>query len=253
MPFIRKYDHLFFDLDNTLWDFDVNARLAMQQAVTTLKLNDQIGNFDSFFTFFEQTNNSLWEAYRNREIRQSELVLRRFEIMIGNFGLTGINPEKFNDMYLRLMPAYNHLVDGAVETLDYLRDKGYQMHIITNGLSEVQQRKVKSSDLAPYFEKIFVSEDINIPKPDKRIFQHALINCNAKKNKSMMIGDTWETDIVGARQTGIDHIFFIRNEKKSDTPPENEIQSLENNKFSSTSPFKSYYNIKKLTNLKQIL
>jgi len=253
MPLIRKYDHLFFDLDNTLWDFDINARLALQQAITNLNLKGQITDFSLFFTFFEQTNNSLWEAYRKQEIRQSELVLKRFEIIIDHFGLSGISPGNLNDQYLQLMPEYNHLVDGALETLDYLKAEGYHLHIITNGLSEVQSKKVKNSSLAPYFKKIFASEDVNAPKPDKRIFRYALMNCNAKKSRSMIIGDTWETDILGARQMGLDHVFFIKNGKTTSAPLKNTIQPHKNNKFSATAPFKNYYSIEKLTTLKQIL
>jgi len=253
MPLIRKYDHLFFDLDNTLWDFDINARLALRQAVTNLNLNGQITDFSLFFTFFEQTNNNLWEAYRKQEIRQAELVLKRFEILIDHFGLSCVSPENINNQYLSLMPEYNHLVDGAIETLDYLKGEGYHLHIITNGLSTVQNEKVKKSGLAPYFKKVFASEDINAPKPDKRIFRYALMNCNAKKSKSMVIGDTWETDIAGARQMGMDHVFFIKNEKKAMMPPKNAIQSRENNKSSTTAPFKNYYSIEKLIMLKQIL
>lgn len=253
MPLIRKYDHLFFDLDNTLWDFDINARLAMQQAVANLNLHEQITDFSLFFSFFEQTNNNLWEAYRKQEIRQSELLLKRFEIIIGHFGLSGITPENFNDRYLTLMPAYNNLVEGAIEILDYLKLEGYHLHIITNGLHEVQQRKVRNSALSPYFERIFASEEIHAPKPDKRIFQYALMNCNAKKSKSMIIGDNWETDIVGARQMGIDYIFFIKDEKKGTSIPEICTVPAEKNKLSPAPPVKNYYSIKKLVNLKQIL
>jgi putative hydrolase of the HAD superfamily len=112
---------------------------------------------------------------------------------------------------------------------------------------------VKKSGLAPYFKKVFASEDINAPKPDKRIFRYALMNCNAKKNRSMIIGDTWETDIAGARQMGMDHVFFTKNGKETAIPPKNTIQQYENNKFSATAPFKNYYSIEKLIMLKQIL
>ncbi len=208
---MRKYDHLFFDLDNTLWDFDVNARLALQQALVSLQLEDQITDFGSFYAFFDRINTTLLDAYRNQEITQSQLIRKRFEIIIDHFGLSGTDPEEFNALYLQWMPAFTNLVGGASDTLDYLKSEGYRLHIITNGLSDVQRQKVKNSGLASYFETITVSEDIDAPKPDKRIFQYALMNCNARKNKSLMIGDNWETDIVGAAQMGIDHIFFIKN------------------------------------------
>ncbi|MGV8140156.1 MAG: YjjG family noncanonical pyrimidine nucleotidase [Mangrovibacterium sp.] len=253
MPIIRKYDHLFFDLDNTLWDFDVNARLALQQAIADIGLRSQVPDFNSFFSFFEKTNTNLWEAYRKQEIRQSELVLKRFEIIIDHFGLTGISPETINNRYLHLMPEYNRLVEGAIETLDYLKGEGYHLHIITNGLSAVQNEKVKKSGLAPYFKKVFASEDINAPKPDKRIFRYALMSCNAKKSRSMIIGDSWETDIAGAREMSIDHVLFIKNEKKAIIPPEIQKDTAKNIHLSVSTPRKNYYTIKNLMQLKEIL
>jgi putative hydrolase of the HAD superfamily len=253
MPLIRKYDHLFFDLDNTLWDFDVNARLALEQAVTTLHVKDQVEDVDSFYAFYEQTNSNLWEAYRKGEIRQSELVRKRFGITIDHFGISGVNPEVFNDRYLQLMPAYTRLVDGALETLSYLQSEGYPLHIITNGIREVQQYKVKNSGLAPYIEKIFASEDINAPKPDSRIFRHALMNCHAKKSRSMMIGDTWETDILGAIRMGIDYIFFCKNGKIPPHPQKNEIKQPENINVLSIPPANNTRVIKEITDLRHIL
>lgn len=253
MPLIRKYSHLFFDLDNTLWDFDLNARLALRQATSMLGLNEQIEDFDSFFNYFDRTNAGLWDAYRRKEIRHRELVVKRFEIVIGHFGLSGIKPSDFNELYLRLMPTFTSLVDGAVETLAYLQQEGYQLHIITNGIREVQHYKIKNSGLAPYFSKITVSEDINVPKPDKRIFRQALMTCNAKKSKSMMIGDTWETDIVGAKETGIDYIHFYKNGKIPDDPMKKQPTSEKRSLFFNTSPEKISMSIKNLFDLKQIL
>lgn len=250
---MRKYDHLFFDLDNTLWDFDANARLALQQAVTSLKLEDQVEDFDAFYTFFDQTNAGLWESYRRQEISQSELIRKRFEVIIDHFYLPGTDPEVFNSRYLQFMPGFTNLVEGALETLDYLRSEGYHLHIITNGLSEVQRQKVKNSGLAPYFEWITASEDIHVPKPDKRIFQYALMNCNARKNKSLMIGDNWETDIIGAMQTGIDYIFFVRNGTSKTEFFLNRIKSFDPNRSSSDRTKENCHIIQKLIHLKQIL
>lgn len=253
MPLIRKYDHLFFDLDNTLWDFDVNARLTMQGAVHKLKLQDQITDFISFFNFFDQTNGRLWELYRKQEIRQQELIWKRFDIIIGHFGLTGVKPEDFNRIYLGMMPEFTSLVEGALETLDYLKAEGYQLHILTNGLRHVQEKKVRNSLLSPYFKNIVASEDICIPKPDKRIFRHALMQCNAKKQTSMIIGDTWETDIIGASRMGIDSVFFIKNEEKELLPCIKLAGAPKKYDFPETSPAKNHYLIKKLTDLKEIL
>ncbi|MEL7589157.1 MAG: YjjG family noncanonical pyrimidine nucleotidase [Prolixibacteraceae bacterium] len=253
MPLIRKYSHLFFDLDNTLWDFDLNARLALRQATSMLGLNEQIEDFDSFFNYFDRTNAGLWDAYRRKEIRHRELVVKRFEIVIGHFGLSGIKPSDFNELYLRLMPTFTSLVDGAVETLAYLQQEGYQLHIITNGIREVQHYKIKNSGLAPYFSKITVSEDINVPKPDKRIFRQALMTCNAKKSKSMMIGDTWETDIVGAKEIGMDYIHFCKNQKNLNIPHKYGHAHLEKPLFFNSPPSKNDLSIKSLFTLQTFL
>ena len=219
---MRKYDHLFFDLDHTLWDFDTNSKLAMQQTVSELKLNNQINDFESFFSYYEKINTSLWEAYRNQQIRKPELIKKRFEDTLNHFGILGIDPVAMNDLYLELMPLQVKLFPDVIETLDYLKKKGYQMHIITNGFSEVQRKKIASSGLGPYFTRIFISEEVKYPKPDKRIFQHALKNCNAKKSRSIMIGDSWESDIIGAMNTGISQVVSITNANLKTLPPQAE-------------------------------
>ncbi len=248
----RKYEQLFFDLDHTLWDFETNSRLAMLETVAELKLDARIADFDAFFNHYETVNTKLWEAYRNQEIRKPELIRKRFEETLRHFEITGVDPLDMNECYLRLMPLQKQLYPDVIETLDYLKQRRYQMHIITNGFTEVQHRKIESSGLRQYFDRIFTSEEIQVPKPDKRIFQHALKCCNSKKSKSIMIGDSWDSDILGARRIGISQVFVLKNDNKQLIPPKNEWAELKKHHFENTPPSNTTYIIEKIAHLTKL-
>jgi putative hydrolase of the HAD superfamily len=249
MSFNRKYTHLFFDLDNTLWDFDHNARLAMRDTVEKLKLNKEIPDFDTFYTYYEEVNHQLWEAYRKQEVQKKELITRRFSETLNHFKIGNIDPLDMNELYLRQMANQTTLVEGAPEILRELKQRNFKLQIITNGFREVQLNKLKNSGIAHFFDHVFISEDLNYPKPDIRIFQHAIRSSNAKKEKSIMIGDNWETDIVGARNFGIDQIYF---EKKQQTAPSPLIcppVTLKSNTLPKLHPSQKTFCIEKLTNI----
>ncbi len=249
---MRKYDHLFFDLDNTLWDFDSNSRLALEQTLQKLGINGHV-SFDSFFEYYHQINLKLWESYRKNEVSKAELVQTRFEKPLNHFNIRGIEPLKMNELYLQQMALQTKLIDGAIPTLEYLKSKGYQMHIITNGFKEVQNRKLQTSGLSHYIERVFTSEEVRYPKPDKRIFQHALKSCNAKKTKSLMIGDSWEIDIIGAANAGIKQVFFKNNNKNTSPPPISSTHSSYKIHFHNTRPLSNTFFICKLSELNKML
>ena len=213
---MKKYEQLFFDLDHTLWDFDTNSKLALKQTFEELSVNDQIKDFEAFFSYYQEVNHKLWEAYRNKEIRKPDLIKKRFEDTLSHFDVEGIDPVEMNEQYLELMLLQTKLFPGVIETLQYLKERRYQMHIITNGFTEVQHRKISTSGLDVFFDRVFTSEAVQIPKPDKRIFLHALKCCNSKKKTSIMIGDSWETDILGAKGAGISQVYISKNISISD-------------------------------------
>lgn len=249
----RSFDHLFFDLDNTLWDFDSNSRLAMLETVSQLQLSLQIEDFDSFFEYYETVNSNLWEAYRKKEIRKPELIQKRFEDTLNQFNIDSIDPLKMNEKYLELMPLQTKLFPDVVATLDYLKKRRYQMHIITNGFSEVQHRKIESSGLKPYFSRIFISEEIQAPKPDRRIFEYALTSCNARKSRSLMIGDNWDTDIVGAMNYGISQAYINNSHKVPPTPQKKQRGQSNFHSIEEVTPRYSTYVIEKISHLTKIL
>ncbi|MCD6355027.1 MAG: YjjG family noncanonical pyrimidine nucleotidase [Prolixibacteraceae bacterium] len=204
----KKHTHLFFDLDNTLWDFKKNSEVAMYSTFVHFNLKLQHIAFDQFFEVYSKNNHRLWADYRHKKVGKKELIRKRFQQTFDELGIAKTDPEQMNTFYLHEMPKQNILIEGALETLDYLKSKKYLMFIITNGFMEVQYKKLKNSGLSPFFQKVFISEDIKAPKPNYEIFEYAIKSANAPKTKSLMIGDDWESDILGALNFGIDAIYL---------------------------------------------
>ena len=217
----KKYTHLFFDLDNTIWDFNANSYDALQVALDRLELLDPIGSYDDFFKIYSDVNEKLWEQYRQGSMTKKVLSVQRFEESFEKHGTPlPKGGASVNETYLSEMPLQTRLVDGARELLDHLHGK-YEMSVITNGFKEVQYDKIKKSGLSKYFRKIFISEEIGAQKPDKLIFEYAVKSMNAKKKKSLMIGDSWDADIVGAMNFGIDQVYFSPKLEITDLSPTN--------------------------------
>jgi putative hydrolase of the HAD superfamily len=208
---MRKYEFLFFDLDNTLWDFSANSKVALKQTLEERNLISHLDSFDEYFQVYEQINNSLWSDYRSKKITKQALIVERFSRSLEAFHITHQDWEAINSHYLNCMGLQTKLFPGTLETLAFLKAKGYQMHIITNGFKEVQHAKLLNSGLSNFFGKVFISEEIHTTKPHRQIFEHALKSCNAPKAKSIMIGDSWEIDILGAQRFGMDQIMFLNN------------------------------------------
>ena len=204
----QKYTHLFFDLDNTIWDFNSNSYEALHATLDKLDLLKIIGSYDLFFKIYSEENDRLWELYRNGLMPKKVLSVQRFEASFEKTGTPlNMGGGVVNDTYLAEMVNQNKLIDGAREVLEYLHGR-YEIALITNGFREVQYDKIKRSELSKYFRKVFTSEEIGTPKPGRKIFEYAIKSMNARKKGSLMIGDSWEVDILGAMKFGIDQIYF---------------------------------------------
>lgn len=207
---MKRYRHLFFDLDNTLYDFYTNSYLAMKDAFSSLGLMEKLESFDRYFEIYQRINEQLWADYRNKQIVKEELRKKRFaeslkEYRIDNFP----DPLEIDNCYLSFMALKTELFPGTLDVVSELKRRNYQLHIITNGFREVQHHKLANTGLISFFGKIFISEDLKTTKPSPEIFEYALKSCNARKKESLMIGDSWETDVAGAQKSGIDQVYFI--------------------------------------------
>jgi putative hydrolase of the HAD superfamily len=205
----KKYKHLFFDLDKTIWDFDRNSENTIKEIYDELNLKDKgVEDFDEFHRIYEGHNLKLWDKYRRDEISKQELMVKRFKDALLDFGLEEPETaEAFSLRYLEILPSKTGVFPGTHKALEYLSGK-YQSHIITNGFSEVQFTKLNNAGLKKYFTHIIISEDAGAKKPDVAIFEYALRISEAMADSSMMIGDDIEVDLLGAKSAGMDQVYF---------------------------------------------
>jgi putative hydrolase of the HAD superfamily len=209
---IKSYQHILFDLDHTLWDFNKNSHEALSEVFNKAELkflHDKLeGDFDVFYKIYHQYNDVYWEKYRNGEVNKEEVRNLRFYDSLKCFDVNNMDLAIFMaDEYLKISPYKTHLVPGTIDLLDYLNNK-YQLHIITNGFNEVQFIKLAHSNLKNYFDVVVTSEEAGANKPDATIFNYTLNKIKTLHHQCIMIGDSFTSDIIGARNVGIDQIYF---------------------------------------------
>lgn len=203
------YKHIFFDLDHTIWDFETNAKDTLNDLYEANKLHTRnIHDFDAFFERYSYHNHRLWERYTRGFIKQDELRWKRMWLTLLDFQVYD-EPlsRKMAAEFLAHLPFKKKLFPYTVEILNYLKDKGYQLHLVTNGFDTVQHHKLKSSNLQDYFIEVITSERSNSLKPQKAIFDFALNICNAQTHECVMIGDNLDADIQGGIDAGMDTVF----------------------------------------------
>ena len=209
-----KYQHIFFDIDRTLWDFDKNSEKTLEQLYRDFGLQSTFGSFLFFKDRYEYHNKKLWIAYYQKKNKKEELSYRRFYLTLKEAGINDLEiSKKIAREFIELSPLQTEIFPNAYFCLEYLKSKKYQLHIITNGFNEVQGRKLQNSKLDLYFTKVITSENAGANKPHPQIFEYALNLTGAKIDNSIMIGDDLKTDIKGAHDIGMDNIFF--NPKKT--------------------------------------
>lgn len=201
-----KIEHVFFDLDHTLWDFDKNSGLTFEKI---FKLNSLDVDLSAFLEVYEPINLQYWKLYREEKVTKSALRYGRLRE-----AFNAINVEVEDDMinhlsvaYIDYLTTFNNLFEGTLEILNYLKDK-YHLHIITNGFEEAQERKMNNANIRDYFKTVTNSEMVGVKKPNPKIFNFALDSAKASPTESVMIGDSLEADIEGAHSIGMETIYF---------------------------------------------
>ncbi len=210
------YKHIFFDLDHTLWDFEQNSKVALNEIFVEFVLQEKLNcTFQNFIEVYHAINHNYWDAYKKNEVSREQLRNGRFIDTFLHFNYDDIGLANIiSEDYIKRSPYKKQLFEGAIRVLDYLTHKNYQLHIITNGFNEVQFIKLTESGLLPYFKTITTSEHAGHNKPNDKIFMHALAKAGAKKNESIMIGDNYEADIEGAILAGLAAIWFNPNREQ---------------------------------------
>ena len=217
---------IFFDLDHTLWDFQKNSALTFDFLLKKYQINIDL---NKFLNIYIPINFSYWKLYRDEKITKEFLRYNRLKSSFDklNISLSDDVINKIADDYVISLPVNNFLIKDTILVLDYLKQK-YRLHIITNGFTEVQNKKIINSKIKKYFHSIIDSETVGVKKPNIKIFDYALKVSGAKSKNSLMIGDNLEADILGALNAGFHAIHFNNN---NEAPHEhclilNELKSL---------------------------
>jgi putative hydrolase of the HAD superfamily len=222
----KTYKNIYFDLDNTLWDFHKNSEQTISELIERFGLSRDL-SLDAFLEIYYPINDVLWTDYRNGLLTKEVLRSKRFADAFAHFGITNQKLiEQFAQAYITESPVKTILIDHTIEVLNYLKTKPYRLFLLTNGFREVQTIKIENCGLSPYFEKMICSEDAGYQKPHQKLFEYAIKTVNARKTESIMIGDDPETDIAGARKFGMDCIYFNPGKHQHKLVPTFEIDSL---------------------------
>jgi len=211
---LTKIKDVFFDLDHTLWDFDKNSALTFEKIFSHNNIDLELSKF---LTVYEPLNLNYWKLYREEKIDKASLRYGRladtFKAL--NISITDDVIYKLSEDYITNLTTFNHLFDSTVEILDYL-NPNYNLHIITNGFKEVQFGKLSKANIDHYFETVTNSEMVGVKKPNPIIFNHALKLAQANIEESVMVGDNYEADILGALNVGLDAICFNYHKEELD-------------------------------------
>lgn len=202
------YKNLFFDLDDTLWAFSANARDTYEEMYRKYDYDRFFDSFEHYYSLYQRRNLELWAEYADGKVTKEELNRQRYLYPLEAVGAgDSALAEAYEKDALATIPTKSKLMPHAREVLEYLSAK-YNLYILSNGFKELQFHKMRSSDIDKYFRKVVLSDDIGILKPWPEIFHFALSTTQSELNNSLMIGDSWENDIVGAAGVGMHQVFY---------------------------------------------
>lgn len=223
---MKKYEHIFFDLDHTLWDFSSNCAETLQELYAMHRLENLDILLEDFIVTYRRINDKMWDDFHHGKATKEEIRNERFNRTFEALNLTRSDvPEGIDQQFVEICPTKSNVFPHTIDVLEYL-SKRYEMHILTNGFSESQYIKVKSAGLDPYFQHLIHSEMSGHLKPDKRMFEYALNKANTKAQHSLMIGDDLFADVLGAKNAGLDQVFVNRHAKTHQEDITHEIDCL---------------------------
>ena len=210
---MKKYKDLFIDFDDTLYDTHGNAVIALSETFEAFALERYFPDPQLFYDAYWMANIDLWTRYSKNEITRDYLIVERFRRPLSVGSGLDVTEEyclEMSDRFLDFCSSKSGVVEGAHELMDYLRQRGYRMHMCSNGFHEVQYKKLQACGLKDYFNTIILSEDAGFNKPSPQFFDYAFLQSGAIRETTLMIGDNLQTDILGALTSGIDALLFNR-------------------------------------------
>ena len=225
---MKNYEHIFFDLDHTLWDFEVNSKETLNELFIQYDLESLSNrNFEFFYQKYKFYNRQLWKEYEMGKLAKEDLRTQRFR---KSFLAIGVDDLKISyevgEQYVAICPHKTALLPHCMNVLNYLKDKNYHIHLITNGFEEVQNIKIKKSGIDIFIKHMITSEQSGAKKPSIGIFNHAFELTGATSSNSMIIGDSYHADIVGGMNVGMDTVYFNPDKLTYNKNPTHDISCL---------------------------
>lgn len=224
-----KYTTIFFDLDDTILDTVQNSKDSLQELYTDYRFDNYFSDFNSFYSKYQSINIHLWDLYEQNQIEKDRLMSERFaKTLEEHISIDTDKSLEINRDFMGRVSSRKNIITGAIEILDYLRPK-YKMYVLSNGFTEVQDTKIRNAGVGEYFKKVILSDHVGKNKPHPVIFNYALQEACADAGDCIMIGDNIKTDIVGAKNSGIDQVWFNPKglEDKENVMPDYTIKSLD--------------------------
>ncbi|MBL4934376.1 YjjG family noncanonical pyrimidine nucleotidase [Clostridium sp. YIM B02515] len=199
-----KYEVIIFDADDTLFDFKKSEREAFRNAILEFDIEYDENHH---LKIYQEINTAIWKEFEQGLITQEKLKVERFKRLSDKLN-TSFDENKFAKVYMKHLADASFLFDESIELVESLH-KNYKLTIVTNGLTDVQSKRIRKSEIAKYFEYVVISEEIQIAKPDPKIFEHAMQNINhTDKSKILMVGDSLTSDIQGGINFGVDTCWY---------------------------------------------
>lgn len=220
-----RFKYVWVDLDDTIWDFANNSHLSLATLFERHQLDRYFKDVDTFREIYYRHNHALWDLYNQGKINRGFLQRERFLRPLLEVGVPADDADdlwqKLHVDYLDILGGHSTLVDGARELLDLLRSFGYKIGVISNGFKGIQYNKLKSAGLDGWFDNVVLSDEIEVNKPDRRLFDYALQKAGTTARESVIIGDNRSTDIYGGARAGWQTIYFNRDGKSQDSDDAN--------------------------------
>lgn len=206
---VKRYDVLFIDLDDTLYDFSANSLDAYREVYALMEYDRWFDDFDHYYRIYWERNKQLWVLYADGKITKDELNAERYTHPLRVMGVPDAEAvgARFWEESMKRLPLGTKLMPHAREVLEYLKPR-YRIYILSNGFAELQARKMQSAGIGHYFDGVVLSEDIGVNKPHLAIFEHALCVAGVAAERALMVGDNYEVDVKGAQGAGIDQVFY---------------------------------------------
>ena len=217
------YQIVFIDLDDTILDFKKAEAVALRKTLTEFGLEPT----EEVCARYSVVNQLHWEMLERKEITREQVLLGRFQMLFEEYGIPG-DPGQVARRYTENLGIGHYFLPGAEEAVKALSRK-YRLFLTSNGTTHVQKSRLKSADIEQYFEDIFISQQIGVNKPDKGFFDGCFARIrDLDLSKTMIVGDSLTSDILGGINAGIATCWVNPKGKKAraDICPDYEIESL---------------------------